>query len=414
MRKKGSVCVVNYVVHSADDAGDEIWRICERPPSTAHEVDRRTGLKFSFGIGDIDPGLEDLIPQSGSVCVQKGNRNFAIEVVQGPIEMSTDEVFCELVKLKSLGNGALKKGELAEALAYYNEGISLMTSPEFNRRTPKDISDVIVPMYLNKSLCCLKLEQWRDAIDSCSQVLEVDSNNAKAFYRRGVARFENQEIGPGKRDLLSAQFLEPADPDIKQKLDEISRAENSCMRINSDYKKNSQNKRTVIGIHLSFPGPTPSSEIIKIQLFDDLVPRTVENFKRLIPNYIGCRIFKIIKSQICQMGDFEYNDGSGGNCAVEPDTVVRDRKFFNDERLDGFHDRKGLVGMANYGPNTNASQFYITLDSCPHLDGKHVVFGEVVENIACIEKINQYANETVFDTNPTQVVTITDINLVEK
>jgi cyclophilin family peptidyl-prolyl cis-trans isomerase len=114
------------------------------------------------------------------------------------------------------------------------------------------------------------------------------------------------------------------------------------------------------------------------------------------------------------MGDFEYNDGSGGNCAVEPDTVVRDRKFFNDERLDGFHDRKGLVGMANYGPNTNATQFYITLDSCPHLDGKHVVFGEVVENIACIEKINQYANETVFDTNPTQVVTITDINLVEK
>ena len=186
------------------------------------------------------------------------------------------------------------------------------------------------------------------------------------------------------------------------------------MRNNSDYNINSKNNRTLIEIHLSFPSPSPSIEIIKIQLFDDLVPKTVENFKRLIPSYIGCRIFKIIQSQICQMGDFDYNDGSGGNCAVEPDTLVRDRKFFNDERLDGFHDRKGLVGMANYGPNTNASQFYITLDSCSHLDGKHVLFGEVVENIACIEKINQYANECVFDTNTSEVVAITDIQLVEK
>lgn len=418
MRKKGTVCCINYVAYSTSaTSGDEAilstWTTCEVIDATAYrEIDRREGFKFSLGAGDIDQDLELLIPRSGLVSVQKGHLILLIEVVQGPVELSTDEIFNELVKLKLHGNASLKKGDISGALEFYSQGIALMTSPDFNRRTPRDISQVFVPLYLNKALCCLKLKMWREAIDSCSQVLEVDANNVKAFFRRGSAKLENRELGSAKRDLLSAAFIEPSNAEVRLKLEEISREERQCQRHDSPYLKPapSDSKRSLVNVEFTFENG--QVEPVQILLFNDIVPKTVENFLRLIPKYIGSRVFKVIKSQICQMGDYEYNDGSGGNCEIEPDTLIRNRRFFKDERLDGFHDRKGLVGMANYGPNTNASQFYLTLDSCPHLDGKHVIFGQLVENVDCLEKLNAVASDSDFETIPTQAVTITAIQPV--
>jgi cyclophilin family peptidyl-prolyl cis-trans isomerase len=419
MRKKGTVCAINYIAYNAAHSPTEqdeesSWSLCAKPAdlSGLEEIDRRFNFKFSIGAGDIDQSLEHSIPQSGAVWIKRGQIFCSIEVIEGPIEMSTDEIFGELLKLKSLGNDALKDGQVSSALALYNEAIELMVSPHFNRRTPTDLSQVFTPLYLNKALCCLKLGLWREAIDSCCQVLEVDSNNVKALYRRGVARFENQEIGNSKRDLLSAAHIEPGNVEVRQKLREVSLAERVGDRQNSLYNKLACPNSPRTNFCIDFVFPNNSVDSVKITLFDDIVPKTADNFKRLIPKYIGSRIFKIVKSQICQMGDYEFNDGSGGNCQVDPDTLVRGRRFFNDERLDGFHDRKALIGMANYGPNTNASQFYITFDACPHLDGKHVIFGEVIENLACLDKINSYASESDFHTSPTGQISITNIQLV--
>ncbi|KAK8787714.1 cyclophilin 40 isoform X3 [Amblyomma americanum] len=127
---------------------------------------------------------------------------------------------------------------------------------------------------------------------------------------------------------------------------------------------------------------------IVIELFRHLQPQTSENFRLLctgekgigvnkVPlHYKGCKFHKIMPKFMVQGGDITHGDGSGG------DSIYG--RFFPDEDLSLKHDRPGLVGMANSGPNTNGSQFYIVTVPTPHLDGKHVIFGQVVKGMGVV------------------------------
>lgn len=92
-------------------------------------------------------------------------------------------------------------------------------------------------------------------------------------------------------------------------------------------------------------------------------------------------IHKIIPNFMIHMGDITKSDGTGGKS-------IYGYKF-NDENLEAIHDRKGLVGMANIGPDTNGSQFYITLKACKWLDGRYVIFGEIEHGIELLESIGK-------------------------
>ena len=151
--------------------------------------------------------------------------------------------------------------------------------------------------------------------------------------------------------------------------------------------------------YVSQTGKSDSKRVV-FQLYPE-TPKTSDNFKKLctgelgtkfltgaaVPGgkqlaYKGSKFHRIIPQFMMQGGDFTNGNGTGG-------LSIYGNKF-NDENFVKKHDKPLLLSMANAGPNTNGSQFFITFVACPWLDNKHTVFGEVIENgdfIKSIEKL---------------------------
>mmetsp|Transcript_74435 Transcript_74435/g.147940 ORF Transcript_74435/g.147940 Transcript_74435/m.147940 type:complete len:208 (-) Transcript_74435:90-713(-) len=148
---------------------------------------------------------------------------------------------------------------------------------------------------------------------------------------------------------------------------------------------------------------------LTFNLFGEATPKTAENFRCLCTgekgvgisgkplHYRGSIMHRIIPSFMCQGGDFTDGIGTGGESIYG--------RTFEDENFDLSHTSTGLLSMANAGPDTNGSQFFITTVPTPFLDGKHVVFGELDDGFEVLSKIEAVGTRSG---KPKAVVVIED------
>lgn len=210
-------------------------------------------------------------------------------------------------------------------------------------------------------------------------------------HKKGIKQVPNERIIPVNQD-----------PDVSVETLSIG-ANNSDTLFERMANKDDQPEYVYIEIGIN----GRSAGRVIIELFDDVVPKTCENFKCIATGsegfgYKGTVFHRIIPGFMVQGGDTDHQNGRGGR------SIYGGR--FPDENFDIRHTGPGLLSMANSGPDTNGSQFFITTDEngTEHLDGKHVVFGRVVDGMDLVYRIEDLGTD---DGTPQGEVKIIDCGL---
>eukprot|EP00930_Biecheleria_cincta_P063208 TRINITY_DN4870_c0_g2_i2.p1 TRINITY_DN4870_c0_g2~~TRINITY_DN4870_c0_g2_i2.p1 ORF type:complete len:340 (+),score=64.63 TRINITY_DN4870_c0_g2_i2:28-1047(+) len=294
------------------------------------------------------------------------------------------------IAAKERGAALYKEQKFTEAKEAWQEALRML--PE------KCVGNLIrhsMSLHLNLAQVALQLKAWEAVIGHATAALKVEQDNAKAYYRRGLAHEALDKIQAAASDLQRAARLEPRNADIRKKYEELKK------KLSDAEKQKEEEEGPVVHDLASLPrayleiaiGSNEPKRLVFI-LYTDTVPKTAENFRQLCTgehsgttsrgkpfHYKGSVLHRMIPGLMIQGGDFENANGTGGES-------IYGRRFPDE----GFRDtvtRRGLLCMANDGPNTNGSNFFISFDAAEHLDRKHVVFGEVFGGLDLLDELEK-------------------------
>ena len=357
--------------------------------------------------------------------------NFEIELLdfgkkaKSKFDMDYPEIIANSKKLKDEGIKFFQEKKFNDAILKFDEAVSYLETLEEHNSTDES-KDLLLSCILNMSNCYNNLKQWENTIKNVGKALKI-KEHARAFYFRGVAYANTEELEKAKNDLEKLKTLVQENEQgviflknlIEEKNKNKEKREKSLYKSflkgpiyddvpskklpeNVPEKINPNNPRVFFDLKI---GESEERKRVTFELFKDKVPKTAENFRALCTGekgnslyYKGSIFHRIIKDFMMQGGDFENSNGTGGSS-------IYGRKF-DDENFSYKHTCPGLLSMANSGPNTNGSQFFITYKETPWLDGKHVVFGKVISGFEHCKFIEQI--ETDSQDKPSEAITIID------
>lgn len=344
--------------------------------------------------------------------------------------MSDEEMIKTAVRQKEDGNIKFKAGKMKEAEGHYREAIMNLDHVKILN---DDLVKLKITCYQNCSIALNSSGDFKETIMMCTKALDLDEKAVKALYLRGVANMKVKNFKEATDDLKTAIKLAPGDKKLRDEFEKLraekkkhSDAQAEAMRkalsqglynekdnvvARQVYAKlpafDPDNVQTFFDIEIGEPGAEGNEKgRIVFELFSKTVPKTAENFRCLCTgergedglHYKGNFFHRVIKGFMAQGGDTTAQNGTGGKS-------IYGGKF-DDEQIWYPHTHKGVLSMANAGPNTNGSQFFICFGPTPHLNEKHTIYGRVIHGYDVVEKIEM--NPTAPGDKPLKQVTVVD------
>mmetsp|Transcript_53788 Transcript_53788/g.144005 ORF Transcript_53788/g.144005 Transcript_53788/m.144005 type:complete len:336 (-) Transcript_53788:69-1076(-) len=248
-------------------------------------------------------------------------------------------------------------------------------------------------LHLNLSMVALQLKEYDKVVEETTEALRLEPESSKAFYRRGIAAEAQGKNSAAAADMQRAARIEPRNAEIRKKYEALKKKALECEAQSERLERAPEHDlsslpRAFISVQIGDAAPAK----LVFALYTDSAPRTADNFRQLCTgehtgvtargkplHFKGSVLHRMVPGLMVQGGDFENANGTGGES-------IYGRRF-EDEILLEKHIRRGLLAMANDGPNTNGSNFFITFAAAEHLDRHHVIFGEVTEGLEVLDVI---------------------------